>query len=75
MKLIKLMKIASALCGIIAVLGFFYMLGSIGALDNNSIGLAQGFRQCFVGIGALVVGTIGAGLLSNEAEYRERCKK
>lgn len=75
MKLIKLMKIASVLCGIIAVLGFIYMLGSIGALDNDSIGLAQGFKQCLLGVVALAGGAFGAGLLSNEAEYRERCKK
>lgn len=75
MKTIKLIKIASVLCGIIAVLGFIYLLGSVGALDNDSIGIVQGFKQCFVGLCALVAGTIGAGLLSNEAEYRERCKK
>lgn len=69
------MKIASVLCGIIAVLGFIYMLGSIGALDNNSIGMAQGFKQCLLGVVALAGGALGAGLLSNEVEYRERCKK
>ena len=69
------MKIASIVCGVIAVLGFIYLLGSVGALDNNSISIAQGFKQCLIGVVTLVGGSLGAGLLSNEAEYRERCKK
>lgn len=73
--MIKLMKIASIVCGIIAVLGFIYVLGSVGALDNDSIGLAQGFKQCLIGVVALVGGALGAGLLSNEVEWRTRQKR
>ena len=72
MKLVKLMKIASIVCGVIAVLGFIYVLGSVGALDNDSISIAQGFKQCLIGVVALVGGSLGAGLLSNEVEWRER---
>ena len=72
MKTVKLLKITSVLAAIVAVLSFIYMLGVIGSLDNNSIGTAEGFKNCFFGVVALVAGAAISGLASNEAEYRER---
>ena len=75
MKTIKLLKITSIAFGIIAALGFIYLLGTVGAMDNNNIGAADGFKQCLIGLEALVAGCAIAGLASNEAEYRERMTK
>ena len=75
MKTIKVLKIISVISGIIAALGFVDMLGVIGLLDNDKIGLAEGFKNCFFGVVALVAGAAISGLASNEAEYRERKAK
>ena len=75
MKTIKVLKIISVISGIIAALGFIFVLGTVGAMDNDSIGIADGFKNCVIGIIALVAGTAIAGLASNEAEYRERMAK
>ena len=75
MKTIKTLKIISVLAAIVAGLSFIYMLGIIGALDNNSIGTDEGFKQCFISGIALIAGAAISGLSSNEAEYRERQAK
>lgn len=36
---------------IITVIAFFFVLGSVGALENNTIGLAQCAIQCLIAAG------------------------
>ena len=75
MKTIKALKITSIIFGIIAVLGFVFVLGSVGAMDTNDIGIADGIKHCLIGIGACIGGAAVSGLASNEAECRERMNK
>lgn len=66
------MKITAAFCVVLAIAGFAFLLGSVGAMDCNNISTAQGFIQCLIGLGATVGGGMFARLIFNEIEYRTR---
>ena len=44
-------KIFRQVCGIVALLGFFLMLGTVGASDNDLIPMSQILRQGCIGLG------------------------
>lgn len=75
MKVIRTLKITSIIFGIIAVLGFVFVLGSVGAMDTNAIGVVAGIKQCLIGIGTCIGGVGISALAANEAEYRERMRR
>ncbi len=52
-------KTAQAICGAICVTGFFFVAGTVGALENDSITIGQGILQSIIGIAAFA----GAGHL------------
>ena len=42
------------------MVGFFLVLGTIGALEVNNIGMSQAFVQGLAGIGVTYLGALGA---------------
>ena len=69
MNKIKLYKVTSCILGIISFCGFMLLLGSIGAVEHNRIGMLQFLNQMIYGLLLFVVGEIGAILAHHQYEY------
>ena len=53
----------SKLFGVLAVLGFMFQLGTVGALENDVIGIFQALIQLGIGGVVLFIGLRGASVL------------
>lgn len=69
MKLLK--TIRNTLAGI-AVAAAFFTLGSVGAVEHNTIPFRQFCLQAVIGMALFGIGVIGGKCIENEIEWRKR---
>ena len=61
------MKIIKGICAAAMCLGFFVVLGAVGGLDQETMGITEALAYCF---GGMVVGGIGA-IVYSKYEIKE----
>lgn len=69
--------------GVLAFLSFFFVFGTVGAMEQDMVGLGAGFFRCLIGLGCMDIFTRLAGgydysYTYDEDEYEEsrpRCSR
>lgn len=68
----NVLKIIRNILGVLCFFGFLFLVGTFGALDNDSIPFKRGMIQAVISAAVFIGSGMGAMKLDNEIEWRER---